>query len=429
MKQPGRASRRCPPRRAFKVVAAIATLLPALAAPVAAQPAGGMPGATASANVAGPVVQPHPSGIFFDWRPLQQQAMRSAAASRPSVDRLQRVDVVDAAGFGRPMTALTLEVPPGWSAQGGVDWDQSVECPWNGPRMRWSAASPDGLFGIAILPELGWQIASRPVDQFDPCPAAPMASPRDYLLFVAQRARPGIVVLGYRDRPELVAAANARQRSQPTGPLGPSQHYAGELLVGYTLQGQPMRESLVVALTHTPLANGAVAVNTQITLGVRAPDGLLDLAFAERIRSSLRYDEVWYGERTRWAMAKWAQARARAAASINAWHQRRMQEITLAGMTARHRIRMDTIAEIGRINQQIVASRSASNDRIHADTLRAIQEVQPWRDPSTGRQVDLSIHYQHAWQLSDGRQFLTNDASFDPNRDLDLAARRLEPVR
>ena len=360
---------------------------------------------------------------------MQQAALAQASRARPDLNRLERVRVVDAAGFGRPMTALTVEIPPGWSTQGGVDWDQSVECPWNGPRMRWSAASPDGLFGIAILPEMGWQVASRPIDRFDPCPAAPMGSVRDFLAFMANGARPNARIVGYRDRPDLAGPYNERQRSQPPGPLGHPIHQAGELMIAWSLQGHEQRESLVSLVTFNPLAQGAVAANSQITLAVRAPDSLYDPVFAERVRASLRADETWFGQRTQWAMARWQQARQRAAATINAWHQRRMNEITLAGMTARHRIRMDTIAEVGRINNQIVASRSATNDRMHASAIRAIQEVQPWRDPTSGRQVDLSIHYQHAWQLSDGRQFLTNDAAFDPNRDLGIGARRLEPMR
>lgn len=385
--------------------------------------------AMAPAPAQAKIVEEHERGVFFDRRPLVAQARTIAQASKPSAGALQRTAIVDRAGFGQPMTAMNIDVPPGWNAQGGVEWEQSVECPWNGPRMQWSAASPEGLYGFAVFPEMGWQVASRPIDPFDPCPAAPMASVREYLEFVMRNARPGARVLAYRDRPELVEAANAAQRQQPVSPLGPITHHAGELLVGYPLQGHEMRETLVTGITLTPLAGGAVAINSQITLGVRAPDGLLDFAFAERVRASLRMDENWVKNRVQWALAKWQQARQRAAASIEAWHRKRMSEITLAGMTARHRIRMDTITEIGRINNQIVANTSATGERIHAATIDAIQEVQPWRDPSSGRQVDLSIHYSNAWQLSDGRQFLTNDASFDPNRDLGIDGHRLEPVR
>jgi hypothetical protein len=369
------------------------------------------------------LVEPHARGVFFDRRPLQAQVQQVAAAGRPDADRLQPTQLVDSAGFGQPMTVMTLDMPVGWTGSGGVDWDRSVDCHFNAARLRWSAASPDGLYGIAVMPALAWQLQSRPIDPFDPCPAAPMASIRDYLEFVAGNARPNVRVLSYRDRPDLVQLLS--QGANPTG----SSYQAGELLIGYSLQGHEMRETLVSALQLMPMAPGGILAMSHIVLGVRAPDGHLDFAFAERIRSSLQRQPEWAAQHQQWAMAKMQQVQQRTSASIADWHERRMSEITMAGMTARHHIRMDTIQQIGQINTQIVASRAGTDARMHENFKDMVQEVQPWRDPSSGQQVDLSIHYSNAWQLDDGRQFLTNDHSFDPGRDLGIAGRRLEPVR
>ncbi len=386
----------------------------------AATPAA-MPAAMTSASGGQPgngqAVQEHDRGVFFDWRPVRAEAMRIAQTSKPSADQLQRIQVVDSVGFGQPMTALTMEVPAGWRSDSKVDWDKSSLCVWNGPRMSVESTSADGLHGITIFPTMGWQVASMPIDQFDPCPTAPMTTVRDYLEFVARNARPNARVLSYRDRPDL---------SQPNAQY---PTYAGEILIAYSLQGHEMRESLVSSVTHTRLAPGGILVNANIALGVRAPDGLLDFAFAERVRSSLRMDETWYKRYSEWGMGQIQQARQQAQVAIQNWHDRRMNEINLKGMTERHNIRMNTIADIGRINTQIVSSRDASNDRNHERFKDAMQEVQPWRDPTTGQQVDLSMHYQNAWQLNDGRQFLTNDPNFDPNRDLDIGGHRLEPIR
>lgn len=388
----------------------------ALGCAIAAQ-AGWIAAAHAAAPSAGQAVETHERGVFFDWRPVREEALRVAQTSKPSADQLQRMEVVDRVGFGQPMTAMGMDVPRGWRTDAKVDWDKSALCVWNGPRMNVDASSPDGLHGIVVLPTMGWQVASMPVDQFDPCPTAPMATVRDYLEFVARNTRPNARVISYRDRPDL----SDTSAKYPV--------YGGELLIGYSLQGHEMRESLVTNVTHTRLAPGGFLVNANITLAVRAPDGLLDFAFAERVRSSLRMDDAWYKRYSEWGMGQLQQAQRLAQTAIQNWHDRRMNEITLAGMTARHNIRMNTIAEIGRINTQIFNSRMASSDRIQAATIDAIQEVQPWRDPGTGRQVDLSIHYNHAWQLSDGRQFLTNDPNFDPNRDLGISAHQLIPMR
>jgi hypothetical protein len=371
----------------------------------------------AATSSAAQAVQNHERGIFFDWRPVRAEAQRIAQASKPDVSQLQRIDIVDSVGFGQPMTAMSVDVPSNWRRVGKVDWDKSSLCVWNGPRVNLDASSPDGLYGITILPTMGWQVASMPIDQFDPCPTAPMTMIRDYLEYVARNTRPNPRIIAFRDRPDL------------SNPAATYPVYGGELLIAYSLQGHEMRESLVSSVTHTRLAPGGILVNTNITLGVRAPDGQLDFAFAERVRSSLRADEAWYQRYSQWGLGQIQQARQMAQTAIQNWHDRRMNEINLAGMTARHNIRMETISEIGRINSQIVNSRSATGDRMQAATLDAIQEVQPWRDPTTGGQVDLSIHYQHAWQLSDGRQFLTNDASLVPERDLGVTGHRLEPVR
>ena len=396
----------------FTVVAAGAGAATAGASPVA----GGAPDGAR-------LVEPHARGVFFDRRPLQAQVQQIAAAGRPSADRLQPAQVVDSAGFGRPLPVMSLDIPVGWTGSGGVDWDREVDCTFNAARLRWSASSPDGLYGIAVMPALAWQVQSRPLDPFDPCPAAPMASIREYLEFVAGNARPNARVLSYRDRPDLVQRLT--QGANPTG----SSYQAGELLIGYSLQGHEMRETLVSAVQLMPLAPGGILAMSHIVLGVRAPDGHLDFAFAERIRSSLQRQPDWAAQYHQWAMAKMQQVQQRTSANIADWHNRRMNEITMAGMTARHQIRMDTIQQIGQINNQIVASRAGTDGRIHENFKDMVQEVQPWRDPTSGQQVDLSIHYSNAWQLDDGRQFLTNDHSFDPGRDLGIAGRRLEPVR
>jgi hypothetical protein len=40
--------------------------------------------------------------------------------------------------------------------------------------------------------------------------------------------------------------------------------------------------------------------------------------------------------------------------------------------------------------------------------------------------VQLSSHYEHAWQLKDGTYLLTDDVNFDPSRDLGVQGQRLK---
>lgn len=364
-----------------------------------------------------------PAGVFVEARPARPAASAAAA--------LQRVPITDPSRFGQPMTAMTIEVPEGWRAAGEVRWDLSVECVSNNVGVQWSTTSADAMQAVSILPRLTWQVSSATVVPMYPCPAAPMDSARAYLQSLVRSARPGARELSYRDRPDIVAERAAFQ-GQPQGNARVWSE-AGEMLIGYPLQGIEMRESIVVAVNFSemrdPMVGRSLSASAEDGIALRAPDGQLDFTLLERVRTSVRTERAWGEQLLAFSRQKIQAISSRQATEINTWHQRRMNEITTAGILERGRIRMDTIQAVGRINNQIVANTSATNGTIHAGRIDAIQEVQPWRDPSTGQQVDLSIHYQHAWQLDDGRQFLTNDPNFDPQRNLGIDGRRLEPAR
>lgn len=374
-------------------------------------------------QTASKVVEPHAQGVFFDSRAVSEEMQKIAQASRPSAAQLQRVQIVDPAGFGQPVTAMTIEIPSGWVARGQVEWDRNVECLGNNYAMRWSASSPDGLHEVSLLPRLSWQVESAGIVAMNPCPAARMTSAREYLEYMMRSARPMARVVSYRERPDMVA------QQQSAGQPSAGTHYeAGELLIGYRLGGQEMRETMIALVTFSAMP-GSTQATADTGFSMRARDGMLDFATADRIRTSARIERAWAEQMLAWSRQRVQMLNQQQTASISAWHARRMNEITTAGILERGRIRQETIADIGRINNQIVASRSGTDARIHENFKDTMQEVQPWRDPTSGQQVDLSIHYKHAWQLDDGRQFLTNDANFNPGRDLGIGAHELEPAR
>jgi hypothetical protein len=365
----------------------------------------------------------NPAGVFVEARPRTQSPTPATSGA------LRTVSIEDAAGFGQPMAAMTIDIPEDWQARGGATWNRGVECFGNMLGIDWTAMSADGLQAISLLPRLTWQLSSATIMEMYPCPAAPMRSAREFLQSLVQNARPGARVLSYRDRPDLVPpmpsnAGTTRQRQWVE---------AGEILIGYPLQGRDMRESILVSVSFSelndPLVGRSISASSSDALALRAPDGALDFDLLTRIQRSMRLDPAWNAQVLAYGKRVIEEISRRQAMEISNWHQRRMNEITTAGILERGRIRMDTIQAIGRINNQIVASRDASGERIHTARIDAIQEVQPWRDPTTGSQVDLSIHYQHAWQLDDGRQFLTNDPNFDPQQALGLGGHRLEPAR
>ncbi|MGH8240890.1 MAG: hypothetical protein ACREXP_28275 [Steroidobacteraceae bacterium] len=59
-----------------------------------------------------------------------------------------------------------------------------------------------------------------------------------------------------------------------------------------------------------------------------------------------------------------------------------------------------------------------------------IKGVQTYDDANAaGGRVELSNLYDHAWRLNDGSYVLSNDASFEPYRDLGMEGQQLAPTQ
>ncbi|MBL0164907.1 MAG: hypothetical protein IPP82_14985 [Xanthomonadales bacterium] len=366
---------------------------------------------------------PQPAGVFVAAKPRKPSLPATANGA------LQKTSIEDPAGFRQPLTAYTLTIPQAWQPHGAVSWNRGVECISNMLSIDWTAISPDGLQAFSILPRLTWQVSSATIVEMYPCPAAPMRSAREYLQALVQNARPGARVLSYRDRPDMIPPNSA----PPPGMNGRQWTEAGEILIAYPLQGHDMRESITASVFFSemdnPMIGRSISASSSDALALRAPDGQLDFSLLARIAQSLHINPAWNQQVLEYGKRRSDEISQRQSIEISNWHQRRMNEITTAGILERGRIRMDAIQAVGRINNQIVAGRDASGERQQAARIDTIQEVQPWRDPATGSQVDLSIHYQHAWQLDDGRQFLTNDPNFNPYQSLGINGHALEPAR
>jgi hypothetical protein len=86
--------------------------------------------------------------------------------------------------------------------------------------------------------------------------------------------------------------------------------------------------------------------------------------------------------------------------------------------------------EIAKIRQEAWSSYQESSDRRFREFGEALRGVETYRDPDapTG-EVELSHLYGNAWRLNDGSYVLSDDANFEPYRDLGLEGKRLEIKR
>jgi hypothetical protein len=60
---------------------------------------------------------------------------------------------------------------------------------------------------------------------------------------------------------------------------------------------------------------------------------------------------------------------------------------------------------------------------------QGIRGVQTFRDPSSGRTVELSNLYDHAWANGNDQYIVTDDPNFNPNGQVNGNWGELQPVR
>jgi hypothetical protein len=353
-------------------------------------------------------------------------AVASAAVLPAGALRVQKLEVIDRQGFDRPMVAATMFVPAGWQQQGTVEWRVGNRC--GSPHaLRLVARAPDDSAAIALVPGEAWAANNFGAPAGE-CLQANIADTRAYLSAWVEHHRPGARVIDYRVRPDK--SIPAQQQSFQGG--GSSVRVeTGQALIAYQYKGREVRETLAASVLFSQMRFTGVGGRVMQTLqgqslGVlswRAPEGQLDFRQFDAVWASLQPGREW--------KARIDSANAQMAAD-NDRTQREIMRIrgemsreTMAHIARRGQIMADTRAEVAAIRNNTYAHTQATNDRMHTDNVRTLREVQGWRTPSGGPVVELSSHYNHAWQLRDGSFLLTDNSNFNPQRDLGIGGEQL----
>lgn len=368
------------------------------------------PQAAAPAEPAAPAASDWPQGPPMAAAPGPTMAVAEAAA--PAATGPQRVAIIDHSGFEKPMPAQWVQLPAGWQTQGGVIWDQNAPCGAT-PSLRWQARSPDGRQLLTVHPSDAWtwdNLGFPPTQ--GTCPRQPITSVRQYLEAWIQRNRPGARVLDYRERPDLIT------RPPPPAASGTTwTKEAGEFLLAYAEQGVEMRESVAAIVLFSYMRMPGVmpgevreflSGNATGTTTLRAPAGELDLDLMARFSATLETDPQWQARMDR--------------------HNSRIASDGLKGQADRGQIISETNREIADMNMRGWEDRNDTNDRMHERSIDAITETTRYQDPAAGGQVRLEGYGDNAWRAADGTYIQSDDPNFDPNRDLDTEAERLERI-
>jgi hypothetical protein len=146
-------------------------------------------------------------------------------------------------------------------------------------------------------------------------------------------------------------------------------------------------------------------------MALRAPKGQLDgneKLFKVMI-SSVRPEPKWQAY-SNGDIAKLYQAEAQKEATIDAMVANFQNQVaqTIMGVTAN-------------------AQRGSLNSAFGAD--QNIRGVQTFRDPTTGRTMELSNQYDHAWLNGSNEYIMSDDPNFNPNGQLLGNWNQLAPVR
>lgn len=349
--------------------------------------------------------------------------------------RVQRAEIIDRQGFEKPLVAATMMVPAGWSQQGTVEWKKVTTQKRCGSLhgLRLAAAAPDGSAAIELVPGDAWASNNfgAPVND---CLSAQVRDAQQYLQAWVQHHRPGARWLDYRARPDKLQGVSGRQQNFNGG--GTSLRYdSGQALIAYTANGREMRETLVANMSIVETQFQGLQGRKMQTMqgqsfGVltwRAPAGTLDFRQFDAVWATLRPGDEWQARISK-SQAEMAADDERTQRELNRINGE-MQRENAMHAAQRHAIRMGTIRDVAAIRNNTYQSTQATNDRMHTDTSRTVREVNGYREPRGGGVVELSSHYQHAWQLRDGSYVLTDSPNFNPSRDLGMAGEQLVRTR
>lgn len=329
----------------------------------------------------------------------------------------QQVEMVDAHGFGQPMTAATLQVPTGWQAQGGIEWQRGDACVTNQMRIAWVATSPRGDEALEVMHPFAWQVQGRSI-QMNPCPVMAMGSARDFLLAVVQQRRPGARVLGYQDRPDIVTIATSQAPPLQNGMQRKIE--AGEVVIAYAGPGGgEIQERLWTSVTFTAL-QGSLMGNAGTVYAHRRLGAAPERALGERIAVSMKTNPAWLAKVSE-ASQRFVQTQsANQSRQIQQWHAGEMARINAKGAADRAAIRSQTQRDIANIQSQTYANTQATNDRIQRRTLEGVGEYNTYSN-TAGEPVRSSIHGgDRVLQHPDGTYSSTSDPYYQPPGSVEL---------
>ena len=341
-------------------------------------------------------------------------------------------NVVDPAlGSGTAaLPAIDMLIPSTWDFKGGVAANTKEGCFSDIHAVSWEATSSDGSIAFQGAPNDSWQYTDDPAElrnlsdpkrralgaEGKPCPVKKPMKAEDYFRQNVFSVFPsGSTVVSVEPFPELNQIAR-KQLGLPSGDSNDSsaRTEAIRARVKFQKDGKDLEDwvALVVVTRIFRQGRGAFYYCHAIDVtALRAPQGQLDAndKLFKVMSSSIRPEPKWQAYSNGF-IAKLYQAEAQKEATIDsmvAAFQRHVAD-TINGVTAN-------------------AERGSQNSAFGFD--QNIRGVQTFRDPTSGRTMELSNLYDHAWLNGSNEYILSDNPNFNPNGQLSGNWNQLQPVR
>lgn len=339
-----------------------------------------------------------------------------------------RARVLDKAGFSQPVEAFSLLLPKTWKLDGEIMWTPpGASCAGN--NLRAKASSPDGKFIFDMLPNYAWNFTpgegqvNQPQGNSGYCSyGEPMNAEAYFKNVFAKNELGEPEVISVKANPggtKTMEENNAKSRQEMMS-YGASQvnYYTSAIYAtvkwkngteGIVLCGINIMEGTVPNI-YNGTSSKIYTTSASERIVFVFPAGENDKAanILSVIMSSIRtntawkktVDDFWLGVRQQSNIAHVGRIR------MNDDLTRQMGDNAIK-KGQQNLNNMDANMRSWEATQQ-------SGDRIHTNFVKAIREVENYRD-ETGK-IELSSGYDHAWSRSDGSSFImSNNSSFDPS--------------
>ena len=355
----------------------------------------------------------------------------SAAHSTPPgsylvLKKVQLVDPGTTANGSQP--AYDLLIPKTWELKGTVTFGGGKGgCFTDLMAAHWEAADPDGTLAFQGAPNYSWQYSTDPAELHKlndplrrqlgaggkPCPVAkPMKAEEYFRQNVVANLAAGTTVISVEPFAELDQLVR-HQQGLPPADSGNVRADAIRARIEFQKDGKSMEGwiSLAVVTRAFQVGQGTFLNCSAVDFtAFIAPKGRLDAndKLYQVMLSSVRPLPKWQAYENS-VIGKFAQAETQKEAQQDqmvADFQRKVAQTVMA-----------TTAN---------AQRGANQAAFGEDQI--VRGVQTFRDPATGKTMELSNQYDHAWLNSNNEYVMSDDPGFNPNGQLDGSWNQLQVV-